>query len=113
MSKQPMTGALRDLIASRFRVLAEPARLHILDVLRDGELTVNEIVAHTELGQANVSRHLRQLHDLGFVTRRREGLHVHYAIKDRKIFQLCDLVCGQVDTDLAARRRVVATHFKP
>lgn len=108
-----MTAPLRELVASRFRVLAEPARLRILDVLRDGELAVNEIVERTELSQANVSRHLRQLHDFGFVKRRRDGLHVHYAIKDRKVFQLCDLVCGQVDTELTERRRVVATHFKP
>ena len=107
-----MSRALLDLVAARFRALAEPARLHILDTLRDGELTVGGIVERTELSQANASRHLRQLHDLGFVSRRKDGLHVHYAIADRKVFQLCDLVCGQVDADLTARRRVVAVHLK-
>ena len=107
-----MNRALVELVAERFRALAEPARLQILDVLRDGELTVNEIVERTMLSQANVSRHLRYLHDLGFVTRRKDGLHVHYAIKDKKVFQMCDQVCGQVDADLVARRRVVASHVR-
>ena len=107
-----MTRPLIELVAERFRALAEPARLQILDALRDGELTVNAIVDRTALSQANASRHLRYLHELGFVSRRKDGLHVYYAIKDRKVFQMCDLVCGQVDADLAARRRIVATHVQ-
>lgn len=112
MPRPKMTRALVELVAARFRALAEPARLQILDVLRDGELTVNEIVERSSLSQANVSRHLRHLHDLDFVSRRKDGLHVYYAIKDRKVFQMCDLVCGQVDADLVARRRVVAPHVR-
>jgi len=54
-----MPRALIDLVAGRFRALGEPARLQILDVLRDGELTVNDIVERTSLSQANASRHLR------------------------------------------------------
>ncbi|GDX87775.1 transcriptional regulator [Gemmatimonadota bacterium] len=111
--RSPMPRPLIDLVAARFRALGEPARLQILDVLRDGELTVTDIVERTSLSQANASRHLRQLHDLAFVSRRKDGLHVHYSIKDRKVYQMCDLVCGQVDLELTARQRIVAAHFKP
>ena len=53
---------------------SEPARLQILDALRDGEMTVTELIDTTGLGQANVSKHLQSLYAAGFVGRRKEGL---------------------------------------
>ena len=68
MGKHKLTPELMDIIAERFKALGEPARLQILDALRDGEATVTELVDATGLGQANVSKHLGLLHGLGFVT---------------------------------------------
>lgn len=93
-----------DLIAQRFKVLAEPMRLRILNVLRGGEKTVSELVEETGAGQANVSKHLGLLFRYGMVGRRKEGLNVYYRITDPAIFQLCDLVCSSMEAELEAKR---------
>lgn len=103
MGRKVMSDDVIPLVAERFRALSEPARLHLLRVLMLREHTVNELVEHTKLGQANVSKHLQVLHTHGFVTRRKSGLYVYYAIADRYVVKLCDLMCQRVD--LAAMRR--------
>lgn len=97
MMAAPMSPALLDAVAERFKVLAEPARLRILERLRHGRLHVNALVEATGLQQANLSRHLQTLHTHGFVVRTREGTFVYYAIADPQVFALCDLTCGQVE----------------
>jgi len=91
VAKIALTPELLSLVAERFKVLAEPARLEILNTLRRGERTVSEIVEATGLGQANVSKHLQLLHARGFVSRRKDGLHAYYALADESVFQLCEL----------------------
>jgi DNA-binding transcriptional ArsR family regulator len=90
-------------VAGRFKVLAEPLRLELLNALREAERTVTDLVEMTGAGQANVSRHLAMLHRNGLVARRKEGLHVHYRIADPGIFELCELVCGSLEQDLTGR----------
>jgi DNA-binding transcriptional ArsR family regulator len=106
---QEPTPELLDLVAGRFRALAEPARLTILHALADGECTVTELVTATGLGQGNLSKHLQQLHACGFVSRRREGLFVYYALADKDVLALCEIMCNRLETDLGASHRVVAT----
>ena len=108
MGKLVLTPDVLVLIAERFKALAEPARLHILNCLRGGELTVTELVEETEFGQANVSKHLQLLHTLGFVSRRKEGLFVYYALADKSVFQLCDVMCGRLEAETKARRKLLA-----
>lgn len=109
MRSTPLTPELLELIAARFKALAEPARLLILDSLRRGEMTVGELVAHTGLGQANVSKQLGLLRSLGFVRRRREGLFVHYSLASTDVLKLCDIMCGRLEAETAARRKVLAS----
>ena len=108
MGKQSLTPELITLIAERFRALGEPVRLQILNCLRRRELTVSEIIEETGLGQANVSKHLQLLHSLGFVSRRKDGLFVYYAIGDRDVFDLCDHMCGRLEAETKARRKLLA-----
>jgi DNA-binding transcriptional ArsR family regulator len=103
-----MTPELLALVAERFKALAEPARLQILNALCCGELTVGELVAATELGQANVSKHLQLLHSLGFVSRRKEGLFVYYALADKNVFRLCDIMCGRLEAETRTRGKLLA-----
>jgi DNA-binding transcriptional ArsR family regulator len=109
MSKTKLTPEVMNLIAERFRALAEPARLQILNVMRRGEMTVSELVDATTLGQANVSKHLQLLHTLGFVTRRKDGLFTYYNIADRSVFELCEIMCDRLSAEAHARRRVLAS----
>lgn len=108
MGKLTLTPELLELIAERFKALAEPARLQMLAALRTREMTVGELVAAVGLGQANVSKHLQVLHAHGFVSRRKDGLYVRYALADRRVFQLCDLMCGRIEAEAKARDKLLA-----
>jgi len=101
-----LTPEVLDVVAERFKALAEPARLRILNALRQGERTVSELMEETGLGQANVSKHLQMLHALGFVERRKEGLYVHYSLRGEEVFQLCEIVCGRLAAEADARGRM-------
>ena len=104
---QPVPPFALELVAARFKMLAEPMRLRLLHELRGGEQTVTALVAATGAGQANVSKHLGLLADAGMVSRRKEGLNVNYFIADESLFELCDLVCGRLQKELAEK----AAHF--
>ena len=109
MAKIPLTPEVLALIAARLKALAEPARLQILNALRKGERTVTELGDATGLGQANLSQHLRILHTLGFVERRKEGLFVYYALVDDSVFVICDVMCDRLGEEAKARRRLLAS----
>lgn len=98
-----LTPEALELVAARFRMLAEPMRLRLLNELRAGEKTVTELVEATEAGQANVSKHLGLLADAGMVARRKDGLNVFYLVADESLFELCDLVCSRLQRELAER----------
>lgn len=90
----------------RFRLLSEPSRLQVLNLLHvRGELTVQEIVAETGLGQANVSKHLGAMAREGLVARRQNGLFAHYSIADPSISALCLLVCSQLRAEREVQER--------
>lgn len=90
----PLPEPLVDLIARRFRVLGEPTRIRLLDLLRKHDATVTEL--HEALGasQQNVSKHLGVLLQAGIVRRTKEGTSARYAIADDGVFALCEHVCG-------------------
>lgn len=108
MARRPMSPRVLELVAERFKALAEPARLQILDSLRDREMTVTELVEATGMGQANVSKHLALLLNLGFVARRKEGLYAYYALSDARVFRLCDLMCARLESEVVARQKALA-----
>jgi DNA-binding transcriptional ArsR family regulator len=105
MAKHPMTVEQLNLVADRFKVLAEPVRLQLLQALMPGERTVGELAGKTGLSQANVSKHLQLLlaHDL--VARRKEGLFAYYQLADETVFQLCELVCRSLESSTRERQR--------
>lgn len=102
-----LSPALLALVAQRFQALGEPARLEILQALREGERTVTEVAAATGLRQANLSKHLQLLHRLGLVARRREGPYVRYRLADAAVVRLCDIMCGRVAAEARQRRRLL------
>jgi len=104
---RPLPDELVELIASRFRVIGEPMRIKLLDRLRDGGATVNELAGALGASQQNVSKHLGVLHRAGVVTRAKEGTAVRYAIADESIFMLCEQVCGGMRDELAALEEIL------
>ena len=95
-----------ELVARRFRMLGEPQRLRILQVLEGGEKTVNQIVDALAGNQPNISKHLQALSEAGLVSRRREGNSIIYSISDPVVFKLCELVCRSAAKDARDSWRV-------
>lgn len=92
----PLPDSLVELIARRFRVIGEPMRIRLLDRLREGDASVQELTEATGAGQQNVSKHLGTLHDAGIVARRKEGTRTVYSIADPSVLELCEHVCGSL-----------------
>ena len=97
----PLPEPLVELIAARFRVLAEPMRIKLLDRLRDGDATVLELQEALGASQQNVSKHLGVLLSAGMVSRTKHGTSSLYSIADRGVFELCDQVCGGLRRQIA------------
>ena len=105
---KPLGAAALGLVAARFKLLGEPARLALLNSLMSREQNVNELVESTGLSQANVSKHLAQLADAGYVNRRKDGLFTVYSIADDSVFQLCDLMCSSIARKLGQDLQAIA-----
>jgi DNA-binding transcriptional ArsR family regulator len=78
-----------EVLASRFKILAEPTRLQILGALCNQERSVQEICDRTGLLQGNVSKHLRLMKDAGVVACRRSGVWRYYRVVDTDLLALC------------------------
>lgn len=108
MAGKPLSPDQLHHIADRFKALAEPSRLEILQSLRNGERTVSDILVATGLGQANASKHLQVLYAAGLVNRRKDGVSTWYRLADPDVLRLCELMCGRLEKETAARRRLFA-----
>jgi DNA-binding transcriptional ArsR family regulator len=93
----PLPDDLVELVADRFRALAEPTRIKLLDRLREGEATVLELTALVGSTQQNVSKHLNLLQRAGIVARRKQGNYSYYRISDETVSALCESVCGSLE----------------
>jgi DNA-binding transcriptional ArsR family regulator len=69
-------------------------RIRLLDALRDGPLTINELAEALGASQQNVSKHVGVLAQAGIVGREKEGTRVRCFIADSSVFDLCEQVCG-------------------
>lgn len=105
---QPVPLEVVQQVSDYFSVLGEPMRLRILNLLRDGEKCVQDLVEATDTSQANVSKHLKVMLQAGILSRRSKGTLAYYSVEDELIFELCNLVCDR----LATRIEQQAQHFR-
>jgi DNA-binding transcriptional ArsR family regulator len=96
----PIPLELAELIAARLRVIGDPNRIRILDLLRGGELSVGEITERLGASQQNASKHLGILLQAGIVSRRKQGTTSYYAVADEGVYALCEQVCGGIQAQL-------------
>ena len=90
----PIPVDLAEMIAARMRVIGDPSRIRILDLLRDEDLSVTELTERLGTSQQNTSKHLGMLLQAGIVSRRKEGNSSIYSIADPGVYDLCEQVCG-------------------
>jgi ArsR family transcriptional regulator, cadmium/lead-responsive transcriptional repressor len=90
----PDTPSERQLLAKYFRAFGDPTRLHILQLLRDGERSVGEIVERVAMSQPRTSAHLACLRWCGFVETRREGHAVYYRLADERVETMLDVAAA-------------------
>lgn len=107
-----LNGTMTEVVAQRFRLLGEPMRLRILQLLEGGERPVGEIVDTLKSSQPNISKHLQALSHGGLIRRRRDGLNIYYAIADPIVFKLCELVCQSATEHTRARLLELAPEGK-
>ena len=89
------------------KTLANDKRQRILDVLRDGELSVSQLQERTGIPQATLSQHLGILRSKRVVNARRDGSHVFYSIANAKIIQAFDLISEVMNEQLSATKETV------
>lgn len=94
-------------VAEYFRALSEPLRLKILNALRDKPRNVGDLTELLDGSQANVSKHLATLMRHGLVERSTQGTNAFYRISDPSVYQLCDLVCGQMAQRFASQAQML------
>jgi DNA-binding transcriptional ArsR family regulator len=87
--------------AEFFAVLGHPARVRILELLRDGDKSVGELQAALELDSSGTSQHLAALRRRGIVESRKAGTTVHYSVRDPRIFQLLEIARQMISANLA------------
>jgi DNA-binding transcriptional ArsR family regulator len=87
-----LTPQALEILATRFELLASPARLELLQRICRKPRRVSELVEQTGLKQANVSKHLGRLARAGFVHRSSKGGEVRYSIGNEELLPLCEMM---------------------
>ena len=99
--------------AEMFRVLGHPARVRILELLRDGERSVGELQAALGLDSSGTSQHLGVLRRQGILESRREGTSVFYRVRDPRTFQLLEAARQVITSSLEATQALLADMAAP
>ena len=93
------------------KALASPLRIEFLELLAQGERTVESLAAETDISLANASQHLQALRRAGLVEARKQGLFVHYRLADPTVSELCIGLRKVAERRSAELERLVRTHF--
>ncbi len=95
-----------ELHADICQILANPKRLKIINILRDKELSVNELAKRVGVTKANLSQHLSILRQRRIVLTRREGVTIHYRIANPKVLKAFDIMRQVLFEQLAENRKI-------
>ncbi len=92
-----------ELQAEICQIMANPKRLQIVNLLKNGELSVGEIVRAMGIPKANVSQHLSIMRQKGLIISRREGTAIFYRLASPKITEACSIMREVLLTLLAGQ----------
>ncbi len=101
-SVERLPAAVIERVSDRFRMLADPTRLRLVNALHvEGELSVGDLVQRAGVSYGAVSKQLALLRSNGVLARRRDGTRIYYRINDPSLSELCDAVCKGIREDWA------------
>jgi DNA-binding transcriptional ArsR family regulator len=89
------------------RALAQPTRLKILELLRNGERCICEIVPAINGEQSNISRHISVMQKSNLITTRKDGVKVMVKVRDPRIFEILDTVGLFLKTQMQEQSRLM------
>jgi len=98
---------VHEVKANLFRVLGHPARVRILELLREAELSVGALQAALGLDSGGTSQHLAALRRIGLVESRREGTSVYYRVDDAHVFDLLEAGRSIISRRLAEQQEIL------
>ena len=98
---------VHEVKANLFRVLGHPARVRVLELLRDGERSVGALQAELGLDSGGTSQHLAALRRIGLVESRREGTSVYYRVDDDRVFELLESGRAIITRQLAEQQSIL------
>ena len=102
-----MGNKLYELHAEMCKVFTSPKRLEILNLLRNNELSVNQVAKKANIRQANISQHLSILREKGIVRTRRAGKTVYYSLANPKIIKAFDIIREMLLERLAENDKLI------
>ena len=105
-------AALFAEFAAVAKALGHPQRLEILEMLAQGERSVDALARRMGLPIANVSQHLRLMRQAGLLTSRRAGKHIHYGLSDPSVLTLTGALQRVAERNLAQVREVLGGYFR-
>ena len=111
MGDRAAKTALFDAFARAAKALASGRRIELLDVLANGERTVEALAGEVGLSVANTSQHLQILRQAGLVSSRREGTSVHYRLAAPEVFELWRTLRSLAASRLAEVERLTAAYL--
>ena len=89
--------------AEMCKVFSNPTRLEILNLLRDKDMSVTELIEKTKLSQANISQHLSIMKSKGIVISNRNGKNIYYKLTNPKIIKAFDIIREVLSERLRSR----------
>ena len=75
-----------------FKALGDSTRLKILDLIRNGEKCICEIIPYTGKSQPNISQHLKILRMTGLINERKDGTKIMISISNQRIYEIIDMI---------------------
>jgi rhodanese-related sulfurtransferase len=111
MADRGAKTALFDEFARVGRALASGRRIELVDVLANGERTVEALAGEVGLSVANTSQHLQVLRQAGLVATRREGTSIHYRLASPEVFELWRSLRTLASTRLAEVERLATAYL--
>ncbi len=102
-----MEERVLELKAEILKALAQPTRLKILELIRDGEKCICEIVPALNGEQSNISRHISLMQKSNLVTTRKDGVRVLVKVKDPKIFGILDQVSAILKAHVTEQNKLI------